>query len=42
MGAIAITALGVYAPALPAPFMILLAIVLGFLAGGIWSVIRGY
>lgn len=41
MGAIAITALGVYAPALPAPFMILLAIVLGFLAGGLWSVIPG-
>ena len=41
MGAIAITALGVYAPALSAPFMILFAIVLGFLAGGLWSVIPG-
>lgn len=41
MGAIAITALGVFAPNIPAPFMIILALFVGFAAGGIWSVIPG-
>jgi simple sugar transport system permease protein len=41
MGAIAITMLGLSAPSLPAVLMIPLAILGGFLFGGIWSVIPG-
>ncbi|WP_320130295.1 ABC transporter permease [uncultured Sphaerochaeta sp.] len=41
MGAIAVTALGMAAPGLPAIVMIPLALVLGFAFGGIWSFIPG-
>lgn len=41
LGAIAITWLGMTFPSLPAPIMVLLSLVLGFLAGGFWAVIPG-
>jgi simple sugar transport system permease protein len=41
MGAIAITVLGLSAPSLPAILMIPLAILGGFLFGGIWSLVPG-
>jgi simple sugar transport system permease protein len=41
LGAIAITWLGMTFPGLPAPIMVLLSLVLGFLAGGFWAVIPG-
>jgi simple sugar transport system permease protein len=41
MGAIAVTALGMFAPNLPAVVMIPLALLLGFAAGGLWSFIPG-
>lgn len=41
MGAIAITILGLSAPSLPAVLMIPLAVLGGFLFGGLWSVIPG-
>ena len=41
MGAIAVTALGMFAPKLPGFLMIPLALLLGFAAGGLWSFIPG-
>ncbi len=41
LGAIAVTALGMYAPSIPAPFMILLAMLAGFIAGGLWALLPG-
>ncbi|AEV27884.1 ABC-type uncharacterized transport system, permease component [Sphaerochaeta pleomorpha str. Grapes] len=41
MGAIAVTALGMFAPNLPAYLMIPLALLLGFLAGALWSFVPG-
>jgi len=41
LGAIAVTALGMYAPSIPAPLMIILAMLAGFIAGGLWALIPG-
>ena len=42
MGAIAITALGMLFPGLPSVVMIPLALIVGFLFGGLWSVVPGF
>jgi simple sugar transport system permease protein len=41
MGAIAVTVLGMFAPDLPPVPMILLALLFGFVAGGLWSFVPG-
>ncbi len=41
LGAVAITALGMWFPSIPAPLMIILAVLAGFLAGGFWALIPG-
>ncbi len=42
MGAIAITCVGVFLPPMPAMLHIAIAIIAGFLLGGIWAVIPGF
>ncbi len=42
LGAIAITALGMWFPSIPSPLMIILALLAGFLAGGFWALIPGF
>lgn len=41
LGAISITWLGMTFPTLPAPLMLVLSLVLGFLSGGLWALIPG-
>ncbi len=41
LGAISITWLGMTFPTLPAPLMLVLSLVLGFLSGGFWALIPG-
>ena len=41
LGAISITWLGMTFPSLPAPLMLVLSLVLGFLSGGFWALIPG-
>ena len=42
LGAISITWLGMTFPTLPAPLMLVLSLVLGFLSGGLWALIPGF
>ncbi len=42
IGAVATTCIGMYLPFLPGPLLILLSLILGFAAGGIWAAVPGW